>query len=285
MKHRSIIYGGVIVSLSVIVLSGVIIWQIAHMKDVTVSFLNVGQGDAILISHGTHNILIDGGADGTILLEELGRMMPFWDRTIEVMIATHPDADHINGLIAVFDTYTVKQLWHTNAGKDTSIFRALMQRAQKEEHLEDVDPIYGTQIALGQNASLQVIYPMTRTQTFMQDVNDSSIAVLVHVGQEVFFFGGDLSSSVEDQLMIDDAVSVMKAGHHGARSSTSDAFLAQTSPRDVIFSVGADNRYGHPHTETIERISAQGARIWRTDHNGTITYRCSDSDCSVITDH
>lgn len=285
MKHRSIIYGSVIVSLCVIVVCGVIIWQIVHMKDVSVSFLNVGQGDAILISYGTHNILIDGGADGTILLEELGRSMPFWDRTIEIVIATHPDADHINGLVAVFDAYTVKQLWHTTTGKDTSIFRALMQRAQWEENIDDIEPIYGTQITIGPYASLRVIYPITRAQKFMQDVNDNSVAVLLHVGPEVFYLGGDLSSSVEDQLMIDDAVSVAKASHHGARSSTSDAFLERISPRDIIFSVGAENRYGHPHTETIKRADAIGAHIWRTDHHGAITYRCNEMNCMIMTDH
>jgi competence protein ComEC len=284
MKYRSVIYGGLIVSLCVIVVCGVIIWQIAHMKDVSVSFLNVGQGDAILVSYGVHNILIDGGADGTILLEELGRAMPFWDRTIDVMIATHPDADHINGLIAVFDAYSVKQLWHTTTDKDTSVFRALMQRAQREENIDDGDPIYGNHITIGPNASLRVIYPITRTQKFMQDVNDNSIAILLRVGPEVFYLGGDLSSPIEDQLMIDDTVSIVKASHHGARSSTSEIFLERTSPSDIIFSVGADNRYGHPHKETIDRANAIGANIWRTDRHGAITYQCNEMNCVVITD-
>lgn len=287
MMRRSLVYGCVAFFACVAGVYGVIAYYMASADDVTVAFLDVGQGDAILIMHGTHQILIDGGANQTVLLEALGRVMPFWDRTIEVVIATHPDADHIDGLIGAFTHYTVKQFWHTAVERDdSSVFTALAAARAAEPGVEVFTPYAGSTIAITDFARLEVVYPIfapTCATAPRCDANANSIATLVTVGATTFYMGGDLPSTVEDTLVLDTPITVVKAGHHGARSSTSAAFLARTAPRDVIVSAGADNRYGHPHRDTLDRIAAHGARVFRTDQDGTIMYRCTPQVCHVAT--
>lgn len=270
------------IGLVILLVCCVAVYQVMRFEDVTISFLDVGQGDAIMIAQGSHQILIDGGSDKTVLLEEIGHVIPFWDRTIEVVIATHPDADHIDGLIGVFEYYAVEQFWYTDAKKESSILDKLMVMAQKEEGVEHVHPIFGEKIFINEYTYLDMIYPYTRVASSnIEDTNDMSIALIAHVGKHQFYLGGDLSSTVEDAFDFAEPITVLKASHHGSDRSTSESFLRAASPQDVIFSVGADNRYGHPHQEVLDRSTKNGSRILRTDHNGRITYQCSRERCAV----
>jgi len=282
MKFRKMAYSFVGIGVIIVIVCGVIVWNLLQFDETTVAFLDVGQGDAILISHGTHQILIDGGPDGTILMEQLGAQMPFWDRNIEIVIATHSDGDHIDGLISVFKNYFVDQFWHTNAGKDTSVYRALNHYAKNESNIKDIIAYSGLSANLGEGIYLDVVYPLRDDVSDVEDINNVSIVTLLTVGEDVFYFGGDLTSNIEDSLPIDDRVTVLKAGHHGSKSSTSEMFLQKTKPRDVVISVGGDNRYGHPYTDVLQNIKDIGAQIFRTDLQGTIVYRCG-SECAVET--
>jgi competence protein ComEC len=244
-----------------------------------VVFLNVGQGDAILISKGARQILIDGGRDSTVLLEQLGKYMPFWDRTIDIVVATHPDADHIDGLVGVFDNYKVEQFWHTNASKDTSVYQKLVQSVRDEQGTQDIIVFYGLRGVIDDSVNLEVIYPFVDDVNAIDDVNETSIVILLHVDDKVFYFGGDLPIEKEDLLPLGH-IDVLKAGHHGSHSSTSKYFLQKTKPKNVIISVGKNNHYGHPHKDTLERIRESGAQIFRTDEVGAIIYTC-DKNCSI----
>jgi len=281
MKFRKVKYSFVGIGIVLIIVCGVAVWNILRFGDTNVAFLDVGQGDAILISRGSHQILIDGGPDGVVLMEQLGMQMPFWDRNIEIVIATHPDSDHIDGLVSVFKNYSVDQFWHTTAGKDTSVYRALNHYAKNENGVEEIIAYKGLSANIGGGAHLDVIYPLRDDMDDVEDINNSSIATLLTVGEEVFYFGGDLTSEIEDNLLLGDEITVLKASHHGSKSSTSDAFLQKTAPRDVIISAGKDNRYGHPHKDTLQNIENMGAQVFRTDEQGTILYRCNN-ECSII---
>jgi len=281
MKFRKIIYGFVGVGLVIIIICGVIVWNLLNFGDTRVVFLDVGQGDATLISQGSHQILIDGGPDGTVLMEQLGAQMPFWDRNIEIVIATHPDGDHIDGLVSVFKNYSVDQFWHTTAGKETSVYRTLNHYVKNESGVEEIIAYKGLRADIGDGVKLDVIYPFINDMKDVEDINDSSIATLLTIDKEVFYFGGDLTSTIENKLPVNDNITVLKASHHGSKSSTDEAFLQKTLPRDVIISVGVDNRYGHPHKEVIENILSVGAQIFRTDKNGTIVYKCVEKKCRV----
>ncbi len=282
MKSRKIIYGSIAIGMCVVIVSGVIIYHIMHFNDVKISFLDIGQGDATLISKGSQQILIDGGPDSTVLLEQLGKQLPFWDRNIEIVIATHSDGDHIDGLIGVFENYSVDQFWHTNAGKDTSIHRALMHQVKNEADIMDIIAYRGLEAMIDVNTRLSVIYPFDSDVSDIDDINDASIATILYVGDEIFYLGGDLSSEIEDVLPIDDEITVVKASHHGSKSSTSEIFLNKTKPRDVITSAGKDNRYGHPHFDVLNRLESMDINIFRTDTDGTIIYNCNNDSCNII---
>jgi competence protein ComEC len=281
MKNRLIVYGVLCGGIAVIIVCVSVIYAVFTSKDLHVVFLDVGQGDAVLISQGTHQILIDGGPDGTVLLEELSTYMPFWDRTIEVVVATHPDSDHIDGLIDVFGHYHVKQLWHTSAAKDTATYKKLMHRAHMEDDIELIDAYNGLK-AMYANAVFEVIYPYSDDVADQNDVNDTSITTILNIADEKFYFGGDLTSEIEDALPIDD-VGVLKASHHGSNSSTSAYFLQKLQPRDVIISSGAHNRYGHPHDDVLTRVYRSGADVYRTDQWGSVEYVCKqDFGCRIL---
>ena len=281
MRFRKVKYGFAGIGIVLIIVCGVVAWNILRFGDTNVAFLDVGQGDAILISRGSHQILIDGGPDGVVLMEQLGMQMPFWDRNIEIVIATHSDSDHIDGLVSVFKNYSVDQFWHTTAGKDTSVYRVLNHYVKNENDVKKIIAYKGLRADIGGGAHLDIIYPLRDDMGDVEDINNSSIATLLTVGEEVFYFGGDLTSEIEDDLLLGDEITVLKASHHGSKSSTSDAFLQKTAPRDVIISAGKDNRYGHPHKDILQNIEDIGAQVFRTDEQGTILYRCNN-ECSII---
>ncbi len=259
---------------------GSVVLTMVHVgrTDVTrVIFLDVGQGDGILITRGSYQVLIDGGAHQRLLLEKLGRYMPFWDRTVDVMIATHPDADHIAAQIGVFDTYTVGVVIATNAFKQSRIAtawhsalersraRVIMANESVTVHMKNDDEAAGV---------LRVLFPRVATHVeAIRDINDTSIVTHLRVGETTFLMMGDLSQKQEANIAVA-PVSVLKAGHHGSKTSSGEEFVARVRPRDVIISVGAGNRYGHPAQEVIERFLSHGATILRTDERGDIVYVC-----------
>ena len=269
----------VLVCLIVIILS-VVLFSRGRVSETTVAFLDVGQGDAILISEGGYQVLIDGGADGTLLLSRLGQFVPFWDRTIDVVVATHPDKDHIGGLVDVFSAYFVNTVLMTNVNSDSSVFGAFEERVLTSRV---VDAFWGRSVVFPSGARLEVIYPFhSLPDEIVSDTNATSVATVFRWKDETFLFTGDLPSFNEDSLSVS-GVDILKAGHHGSRSSTSEWFLSLVRPRDVIFSVGKDNQYGHPAPDVLDRVRSVGAEIFRTDVDGSVVYTCQDSSlrCTV----
>lgn len=260
--------------IAAIISSIVVVQMTVSHRQTKVIFLNVGQGDAILITRGKQQILIDGGPDGTVTLEEIGKYMPFWDRTIDIVIATHPDRDHIDGLNEIINHYHVQQVWHTNVVKNSSMHTHFLKQL-KQKNIKTITATHGLKACFKNTQEcIKVVYPYTKNRDHVADFNDTSIATIFTFGTDVFYFGGDLSSTIEDQLPITHDITVLKASHHGSRHSTSAQFLKRTQPRDVIISAGKDNKYNHPHTEVLERVAQYNAHIYRTDHDGAIVYTC-----------
>lgn len=241
-----------------------------------VVFLSVGQGDAILISQGMNQIIIDGGRDGRLLLSRLGRHIPFYDRTIEALIPTHPDADHIGGLSALLERYQVKTMLDTGARTDTkSAF--LFYRDLEREGLETIPALRGTTVTLPRGGTLSVVFPFAPEPADVPETNEGSVVSRFDYGETSFLFTGDLPD--EERFIPDLAeVDVLKAGHHGSRYSTSDALLDQIRPKQAIISVGK-NSYGHPHQAVLDRLGAHSVDIFRTDTDGDIVYICRENLC------
>lgn len=253
----------------------------AEGRTVTVAFLDVGQGDAILIRRGAHQVLIDGGRSGTVLLERLGREMPFWDRRLEAVVATHPDEDHIGGLPALALRYRVGAWIMTDALNTTEAFRALGDAVDAGG--TRIEAYAGMKIDLGDGVVLETLYPATHVDpNLMQDTNATSVVTRLTVGGKKFLFTGDLPG-VDEALLRPGPVTVLKAGHHGSASSTTDFLLEETRPREAVLSVGADNTYGHPAPGVLARLAAHEVFVRRTDRDGTIRYVCGlgEESCRV----
>ena len=240
----------------------------------TVSFLDVGQGDAILIEGPTGiQMLIDGGRDRAVL-RELPKAMGFLDRSLDVVVETHPDADHIGGLPSVFERYAVGRFLEPGIPNDTNATFALIDAVQKEPGIETAIARSGQRILLGGGAYADILFPDRDVSTY--ETNTGSIVMRVVYGDTSFMLTGDAPSEIEDYLVGRDGaklqVTVLKAGHHGSRNSTDALWLKTLAPDLVVISAGKDNAYGHPHTETLERIRAQGAEIVGTAEEGTLTF-------------
>jgi competence protein ComEC len=239
----------------------------------TVSFLDVGQGDAILIEGPTGiDVLVDGGR-GRAVLRSLPKVMGYFDRSLDMVVATHPDADHIEGLVEVFKRYRVMRYMEPGVENDTGVTHALSAQVEKEKGVEYILARRGQRILLGAGAYADVLYPdrdMTQSET-----NDASVVLHVVYGDTEFFLSGDAPTSVEKYVVYLEGEGlqsdVLKAGHHGSHTSTSDELLAVTKPTIVVISAGKDNSYGHPHQEVVDSIQHAGALMLETSKEGTIT--------------
>ncbi len=236
-----------------------------------VSFLDVGQGDAIYIkSPEGYDALIDGGPDVSVL-QTLAVAQSWQDRHLDVVIATHTDADHVGGLVDVLERYSVGTVLETTNQNDTSVSVAYDSASASIRTLVSEVPMH---LYLGSSTRLTILSP-TGDETNWES-NTSSIVVLVEFGETRFLLTGDAPSGIETYLASTFASyiqsDVLKLGHHGSKTSSDATFLAVVDPEYAIVSAGADNRYGHPHPEVIERVEAVGSTILETAKEGTITF-------------
>lgn len=261
----------------------VFLWQeILKSSILTVSFFDVGQGDASFIETPQgRQILVDGGPDATIL-EKLGSAMPFYDRSIDLVILSHPAQDHMAGLLDVLKAYTVKNILWTGVEKETATFKQWKEALVKEED-EGARIVFADarqRIYLSEHTTcpqhIDVLYPHSIAGTLMKgDDNDTSIvARLEYCGHSVLFIG-DLTAKGERMLLSQKAPvdsDILKVGHHGSKTSSSKQFIEAVSPDIAVISVGSANRYGHPHEETLETFARYGITVTRTDQQGDITF-------------
>lgn len=252
----------VLAALALLLLNGAAAYAIVSYTPVLkVSFLNVGQGDAILIESPTKTqVLIDGGRDRSVL-RELGKRMSPLDRSIDMVVETHPDADHIGGLSGVLKNYTVSYVLSSKVESDTNTVLALADAVANEKGVVEVTARRGQRIDIGGGAYLLVLFPDREVGDL--ETNTGSVVMQLVYGSTKIMLTGDAPSSVEEWLVRLDGEdlesAVLKAGHHGSRTSTSDAWLAMVNPAHVVISAGKDNSYGHPHKEVLERIEISGA--------------------------
>ena len=261
------------------ILAWLAVYDLNKPQLLEVNFFDVGQGDAIFIETSSrHQILIDGGPS-PVILEKLGKEMPFWDRTIDLIILTHPEHDHLAGLIEVLKRYKVENILWTGVLRDTAEYKEWQRLIRDEREKE------GAQIKIAQSGQLinfgnqsnryiEVLYPFENLegQEFKNSNNTSIVAKLIF-GENSFLFTGDAYKSVEKKLVdkkADLASDVLKVGHHGSKTSNSEAFIKHVSPEIAVISAGKDNPYHHPHQETLDTLEKYGIKILRTDKNGDI---------------
>lgn len=243
-----------------------------------VYFLDVGQGDAIFIESPTRGrVLVDGGPNRKVL-SELGKILPFGDRRIDVVIETHPDADHIVGLVDVIKRYDVGTFIAPGIESSNDIDDAL-EELIGNEGIRQLKAKRGLVLSLGDGATLTILYPSTDIEGF--ETNDASVVSKLVYGKKSFMLTGDSTKKAEYALLSMNEeildVDVLQAGHHGSRTSTSPLYAEAASPLFAVVSAGKDNKYGHPHDITIQTLSKVGAEILSTAYSGTIKFE-TDGD-------
>ena len=274
MRKSVQIKGGAILALTLVTLC---IWYAALHEDhrglLTVSFLDIGQGDSIFIQAPSGGqVLIDGGPDSSVL-RQLGRVMPWYDHSIDVLVATHPDADHISGLIDVLGRYDVVTIVQSSVRGSTDMWKTFTTAAGGEG-AQLVQAERGQVLELGGGVRLEILFP-DRSMPHVETNEGCVVARLVY-GETAFMLPCDTTSAVERYLVQLDGENlksdVLKAGHHGSKTSSSALFLGYVNPEYGIYSRGCDNKYGHPSPETTERFVQFGIPTFDTCKEGTITF-------------
>lgn len=270
---------GSVIFLVLSIFLSVFVWRATHLpRETEIIFLSVGQGDAILIRNGTAEIIIDAGVDGRLLLSRLGRHIPFWDRTIETVIATHSDRDHIGGFPSLFRSYRVLSAltngYEDGTESESSFFEAIECDGARHEAIRA-----GTEITLpNDGGKLVVEYPHPHGRVLTdKESNEGSLIIRFTYGESTFLLTGDLPRE-EVFLPSEQPIDILKVAHHGSRFSTSDEFLDRIQPKEAVISVGK-NSYGHPSQEVIDRLMKRDIYIHRTDREGDIMYVCSNGKC------
>ena len=246
---------------------------------------DVGQGDAILVTYGTTQILVDGG-EGRDVLDCLSRYVPFWDRTIELVVLTHPQKDHFGGLIDVFRRYKVGHFLANSLDSGSQEYEVL-KSVVGGGSTDVINPTSGMALGLGL-IRLEIVWPTEEfslansrstsgnvlgATTTTRDPNDFSIVTVLRLGEFDALLTGDIGPKIIDRILETGIIGDMeyiKIPHHGSKNGLTDNLLRFTDPEVAVISVGEKNRYGHPHKEVLELLSDQDIKILRTDVEGDV---------------
>ena len=250
----------------------------ADDRQLKVHVLDIGQGDAILIKSPTgHRILIDGGPDGALLQRRLSEHLPWWSRRIDVVILTHPSADHIIGLTEAVKRFDVGYVIDPQMESITR-YGQLWEAALREQPDHSlVRAERGVAFDIGGGAHLEILHPPARRPfDTAAEHDDNSVVTKLTYGEVSFLFAADIYQPGEEFLLesgVDVQATVLKVGHQGSRYSSTPDFLKAVSPRVAVISAGEGNRFGHPHAETLQRLESlhSAPAILRTDLHGTVT--------------
>ncbi len=258
-----------------IFLSSVIFFtrELTQSRRAEIFFLNVGQGDAILIRtpHG-RNILVDAGPDEGVSAE-LDRVLPADERDIDLAFATHPDLDHVAGFLSLLSTHRIKKFVHSGLLVGEPEYEEIARRLA-EKRIPVSQARAGDVFTLGDGMTLTILSPFRVEE--VEDANEASLVLLLSYRGSHVLLTGDAPQSVENELIhfYGDMLrsSILKLGHHGSKTSSSSVFLKTAQPEYAIISAGCRNRYRHPHTEVLNRLSSLRIPYFETCWDDTLHF-------------
>lgn len=251
-------------------------WKNSH-RAFTFAMLDVGQGDALFVESPTGTqILLDGGPARKVL-GPLQKIISPFDKTIDAIVITNPDADHIGGLLDILKNYEVGAVFESGTLNDSKTFQNLKTEI-KNKNIPNILAKKGMRLNLGGGVLIDILFPDRDVSTWV--ANDGSVVARLVYGETSVLLTGDSTTKTEKIILSENspkslASEILKVGHHGSRSSTSLEFLKAVSPKYAFISSGQNNQYGHPHPEILSKLSGLGAKIFRTDLQGTIILKCA----------
>lgn len=236
-------------------------------------FLDVGQGDAMFVETPSgKQILVDGGP-GSVVLQRLGEIMPLFDKSIDMIVSTHPDADHLSGLVRVLERYKVSKILETGMECDTSLC-GQWEEAKKEKQPEVDDAFLGQEADAGDGVKFLVLNPSENLEgRFLSKRNNGGIILKLVYGSQSVLLTADVEKQIEEKLVRSGAKidsDFLKVAHHGSKTSSTENFLKKVSPLLAFIEVGRDNKYGHPTREVLQRLEDFQIPYYRTDIDGTV---------------
>ncbi|MEK7089054.1 MAG: ComEC/Rec2 family competence protein [Patescibacteria group bacterium] len=249
-------------------------WQNSH-RGLTFAMLDVGQGDALFVESPTGTqILIDGGPPRKIL-NQLSRVMSPFDRNIDAFIITNPDQDHIAGFMDVLKIYKVDKIFEPGTLTDSKIYQNLKDEIKKN-NIPNILAKRGMKLDIGGGATIDILFPDRDVSAWT--TNDGSIVAKLSYGNTSVMLTGDATTKTEKIILGENTPkqlrsTILKVGHHGSRTSTSPEFVKNVFPIYALISDGKNNKYGHPHQDTLDTLSSFGAKIFRTDLLGAIVMK------------
>ncbi|MCF7835648.1 MAG: MBL fold metallo-hydrolase [Candidatus Marinimicrobia bacterium] len=268
--------------LSALLVCVAFVWYVVFCENrdgLEVYFLDVGQGDAIFIQAENGNqILIDGGQNKAVL-SQLSKVMPFYDRSIDVVIETHPDSDHIGGLVEVLKRYEVSLIIESGVNSDNSIYEEI-EKIINQKNITKILARKGMRVNMDSGLYLDILFPVGDVLEW--ETNDASVITKLVYGKNSFLFMGDSPQKIEKYLVsvlkekLD--VDVLKVGHHGSKTSSAEIFIGYTSPEYAVISVEKSNSYGHPNQEVLDVLNNFGVKILRTDELGLVKIHSDGND-------
>lgn len=264
----------------------ILIFTSHNLNKLRLIFCNVGQGDGILITRGIKQVVIDGGP-GTKIVDCLGQKMPFWDRTIEMVVLTHPQRDHLEGLIGVLARYDVGMIVTTEVPNNTELFGE-WEKSVANEQAKIYVPNAGDGLVLDSGVHFEVLWP-SRNQIDQwrvnppSDLNESSVVTRLTYGGLCAYLTADIPKEILEGL-VDRPCQLLKISHHGSKTGTSQAIIDSVKPAVVVIQVGK-NSFGHPHKEVIDLLQSKGVKILRNDINGIIEVESDGKSFRVKTDN
>jgi len=259
------------------------VYELSSDSELQVIFFDVGQGDSIFIeTPQKHQIIIDSGLGNKTLLEKVSSVMPYWDKTIDLIILTHTDSDHISGFFELLDNYIVENILWTGVSGTSS-------KSEKWEtmiDLEGANIIYSNdvnKIILG-DVVMDIISPDDYIiEKYSKNANDISVVSKMNYKNSSFLFTGDITNKLEKEIVNEDIFAdVLKVSHHGSKHSTCDEFITRVDPLIAVIQVGK-NSYGHPADDVLTRLSNFGIKVLRNDINGDIKISTDGNNYKVIT--
>jgi competence protein ComEC len=273
MRRRVGVLGAAFIS---ILLALAVLSQLAKLPDgrLHVHVLDVGQGDGILIrTPGGSTVLVDGGPDPLVLKSRLHQVLPVWERRLDLVVATHADADHLSGLVPLPSRYALGAVIQPPDMGDDPL-GVEWQRQLAIAGKMPMVAVRGQSVRLDGGVTLDVLHPGTEPVT-RGDRNENSVVILLRMGEFAMLLTGDVEAEAERALLqtgLIGPVTILKVAHHGSPSSSGEGFLQACQPDIAVISVGAENRVGHPAADVLARLGAAGAWVLRTDEMGTIEF-------------
>ncbi len=260
-------------------------FQNSH-RGLTFAMLDIGQGDALFIESPTGTqIMFDGGPARSVMGPLLRVRSPF-DRSLDAIVITNPDADHIGGFLDILKNYKVGKVFEPGTFNDSKTYQNL-ETEIKNKNIPDILVKRGMRLNIGGGAVIDILFPDRDVSTWSS--NDGSVVAKLTFGKTSVMLTGDATALTEKIILGENSPArlhstILKVGHHGSRTSTSPLFVKAVAPAYAMISDGKDNKYGHPHKETLDTLAQFGSKIFRTDLLGTIIMK-SDGKKEVFSFH